>query len=484
MNTKSINYLKQTLIYASGNLIKNLFFFLLVPLFTFKFTPSEYAIYSIISIFISFLNVIYLLGMQESFYSYFHHKKTPEYRFSFITTVYIALILSASIFSILIYHYREILSVMILKSKDYANLFAIVGLILWFNSFFSITQSFLNIIEKSTSFVINKFISIASLFFFYGYGYISNSFTLANVFKWILYTAIITFVSSSYFVVKILYRLSLKAKSRKYFSFEIIKNSIVFGLPMVPGTLALLIMALSDRYLISILSEGGLNDAGIYAISYKIGLTVSFLTSLFSLVYLPYAMKIAKKRYAKSVYSRMYDYYLILGTIISVGVILFSSEIYRIFINQKYYGGMKIVFFGVLSSFLIGIFYLINIAFYNIKKSKYIALTIVFGAVLNIVLNIITIPKYGIYGAGFSSIFSYLVIVIIHFFNSKKYYDLGYKFSHFLYAILIVSIAAALNFILPETVFMAFLKFSIYMIVLYYILIKKRVIKNLIKWIS
>ncbi len=479
-----INYLKQTLIYAGGNLIRNLFYFLLIPLFTFKFVPAEYAVYSIITIFMSFMNLIYIMGMNESFYSYFHYKDTKEYHFTFITTTYLALFIFASVFSVLIYQFRYELSFLLLKTRKYGDIFSIVALILWFNSFYSITQSLLNIIEKSTSYIINKFVFIFVLFLFYAYGYFANKFTLVNLFRWQLYTSVITYISSSYFVLKILIRLYSKIEKAKIFSFPTIKSMIFFGLPMVPGSLSLLILALSDRYLISLLSPNGLHDAGIYAVSYKIGLTVSFLTSLYSLAYLPYAMKISKKRYAKTVYQRMFNTYLILGTMLSIAVILFAPEIFKLFINKSYHSGMKIVFFGTLSNYLIGIFYLINIAFYNIKKSKYIAVTVTFGAILNILLNIIFIPKYGMYGAGFASIFSYLIIVCLQYYIAKKRNDLGYKFIYIILSFVVILFTAFLNYVLPITYTVSIIKFVLFVYMVYYIGFRKRVFKNLLMWMK
>ena len=481
MFNKKKNYLKQTLIYAGGNLIKNIFFFVLIPIFTFKFAPSEYAIYSIAVVFMSFLNFIYLLGLNEALFSHFNHQQTSEYHFTFISSYFITLTFSATFFSLIIYHTRFFISKMLFKTPEYGFIFSIVALIMWFNTFFSITQSFLNIIEKSTSFIINKLIYFVSLVIFYSFGYFYNVFTLENVFKWLLYTTIIVFVSSFYFIFRILYKLYKNIEKPDFFSWEIIKDCISFGLPMVPGALSLLILSLSDRYLLGILSPNGLDDAGIYAISYKIGLIVSFLTSLFSLSYLPFAMKIAKKKYAKKIYQKFFNIYLVLGTLLSIGVILFSPEIYKIFINEAYFSGMKIVFFGTLSNFLIGIFYLINISFYNIKKSKYIAITVTIGALLNIVLNVISIPKYGMYGAGFSSIFSYLIIVIIHFFNAKKHNDLGYKFMYVIIAFFVVLFVSILNYIVPMNLTISIIKFVFYILLVYYIGFYKNLFPYILK---
>ena len=394
------DYIRHLLTYGSGKIVSSLVIFLLLPLFTFKFAPAEYAIYSIISIFITFMNLIYLMGIQESLFSYFYKEDSSSYHFTLMTSVYITLFFSSTIFSFLIYFLRFQLSEILFSTKDYAHYFSLIAVILWFNSFFAITQNFLNIIEKSSSYVKNSLTNVFVMIVLFGYGYITDQFNIENILNWLITISIISSLSSAFYMNEILKKLN----GNKYFSIKIIKSCISFGLPMIPGSISLLILSLSDRYLLSKLSPNGLYDTGIYAVSYKIGLIVSFVVSLFSLVYLPYAMRISQDKNARKVYQKFFNLYLILGSLISIFVILFSPEIFHIFLNKTYYKGIRYVFFGAVSNFLVGVFYLINIAFYNLKRSKTIALVIISGALLNILLNIISIPRYGIIGAGFSSI--------------------------------------------------------------------------------
>ena len=58
--------------------------------------------------------------------------------------------------------------------------------------------------------------------------------------------------------------------------------------------------------------------------------------------------------------------------------------------------------------------------FYNIKYTKVKSLIWVVSAIFNILLNIYLIPRYGIYGACFSSLTSYsLTLVLILYFSNK-----------------------------------------------------------------
>jgi len=56
-----------------------------------------------------------------------------------------------------------------------------------------------------------------------------------------------------------------------------------------------------------------------------------------------------------------------------------------------------------------------------------ITTTTIIAAILNIILNFILIPRYGILGAAISTASSYLVSTMLVYFFSQKYYPIDYK---------------------------------------------------------
>ena len=94
----------------------------------------------------------------------------------------------------------------------------------------------------------------------------------------------------------------------RIFSFRILKPVLKFGLIITPGTMAMLILRVIDRYMLTYLSKEGLHDVGIYATGYRIGMLMQILVTIVSLVFFPYAMRIADRPEAKKLYRRMsYD---------------------------------------------------------------------------------------------------------------------------------------------------------------------------------
>ena len=56
----------------------------------------------------------------------------------------------------------------------------------------------------------------------------------------------------------------------------------------------------------------------------------------------------------------------------------------------------------------------------GLKKDKLLMNVTLVGAVVNVLLNMVLIPKYGILGAAYSSIIGFGIIFFLKFFSSKK----------------------------------------------------------------
>ena len=95
---------------------------------------------------------------------------------------------------------------------------------------------------------------------------------------------------------------------------------------------------------------------------------------------------------------------------------LFGPEIITIFVAPEYKVA-KWIFPPVAASVFFTFIYLfyVNVEFYY-EKTQYVMFVSVLGAVLNIVLNLIFIKKFGYIAAGYTTVFSYIAFCIFHYF--------------------------------------------------------------------
>lgn len=102
--------------------------------------------------------------------------------------------------------------------------------------------------------------------------------------------------------------------------------------------------------------------------------------------------------------------FVLLGFFLS----LISAEIIKLFINKQYHSGIYIAPILVFSSIVLVLgSLLIYVLYYKKENTKFIGLATITGALINIVLCALLIPKYNILGAAVSLAFSNLVISVL-----------------------------------------------------------------------
>jgi O-antigen/teichoic acid export membrane protein len=422
--------------------------FLILPFLTYYLVPSQYAIYSLLMFFAALVSMFYQFGLQQSLMTLYHRQQSKTEKYKLVTTTYLTIFCIAIVGSLLLLLWRQPLLKLILdlpSIQSYDNLFIITVIFIVIDLFTAVTLILLNIRHDSKHFshlALTKNLVFLLLVII---GAVTQKLTLFYLFASLLVAALISAVQAGSYFSTILIELKDTTRQIKLFSIPILKEILRFGIYMLPATFAILILQTSDRYMLNLLSPNKLQDVGIYAAAYKIGMIMSLLTGIFDLVFFPYILKHAESDRVKIMLRRLFQLYNMIGGAIALLIILFSSEIFLI-LDPNYALGGKIVFFSVISMFLRGIFNLINLGFYILKRSKSIALGVILGAIANLLLNYFLIPEWGMFGAGFASILAYMFIVFFNYLAVQKAFPVEYNFWFLAVSLVILAAAAWVNY--------------------------------------
>jgi len=126
-----------------------------------------------------------------------------------------------------------------------------------------------------------------------------------------------------------------------------------------------------------------------------------FMTALFPLMSYYY---ISSKESLKIAYEKSFKYLFILGLPISVGITLLSKQIILAFYGQQF--NNSIIALQILSWDILLIFLYSCAAFLLVSMDKQNQMAIIAGctALINVVLNLVLIPKYSYIGAAIATI--------------------------------------------------------------------------------
>ncbi len=101
-------------------------------------------------------------------------------------------------------------------------------------------------------------------------------------------------------------------------------------------------------------------------------------------------------------------------------------------VGLDYQSGIKIVPFILLGYVFFGINQVLLPGFYFEKKTKYLAIITIITAIINVTLNYLFIPYFGIMGPGYAMIISYFILVILTYFTSQKLFKVYYEYKRIL----------------------------------------------------
>lgn len=189
------------------------------------------------------------------------------------------------------------------------------------------------------------------------------------------------------------------------------------SLPLVLHTVSLNILAQSDR--IFIVKLCGASDAGVYSLVYSYGVLISIITNAIAEGWLPW--------FHDSYFAQEFDAIsknvkpiVILGCYLALGCIALAPELVLLLGGERYMAGIKCVppvVLGVLCQYVYT--HYVNIEL-HLKKTKFVSMGTIFAAGLNMILNALFIPVFGFVAAAYTTLLSYICLLFIHCFITKK----------------------------------------------------------------
>jgi len=194
-------------------------------------------------------------------------------------------------------------------------------------------------------------------------------------------------------------------------SAALVRAMLVYGLPLMILESLALVLRLSDRYLIEALL--GVNELGMYSASYN-------LTAYLDIIVLAGLVQAVKPMYmhlwesdsreaTQAFLAKGLHVFLVLGMPVVVLFSLASPHLLNFLASPKYAPGTVIIPFVAFSFLLDGSVHFLAAGLYIRKNTKALMFWGVTATAINLVLNMLLIPVYGIVGAAAVTIASYAV---------------------------------------------------------------------------
>ncbi|NQV38228.1 MAG: oligosaccharide flippase family protein [Candidatus Marinimicrobia bacterium] len=445
---------KQSLIYGFGHIISRIITFLLLPLYTNIFTPTEYGVISLAYAFIGFALMLYRYGTDTALMKFY--SQTENDKSTYFTTILIMQILSGIAFSGFLILFSNYLSPILLGTHDSLILILIAGILL-FDTLWTLAAIVLRSEEKPFSFVGLNLINVVGTL-------VLNIFfvlTLKYGIRGVLFSNLIV----SFFLVLILAPFFFKRFSFSTISTEILKKVFWFALPFLPAGIFTMVLELSNRYFLKWLTDTA--TVGIYSAGYKLGMFGLLMVMGFNMGWTPYFLKQRDNPDAKPLFARVAKYFLGLQGFVSIVLILWIDTIIRSslfgisFFGPGFWSSTQIMPLILLGYMFFAIYVLQHPAIYHTDNTKWVAMFRGVSALVAIILNLVLIPYWGIMGSAWASVIAYASMALSIYLKTRKIYPIPYSLIGVIFPFLCVIVVM----VIPASLLVKLLIPFIYLVV-------------------
>lgn len=409
--SKASSLAKNTAILALGKLSSQLIGFLLLPLYTYYLSPTEYGFTDLIVVYVSLLVPALTLQMEVASFRYLVDARKDEAERTRVISniIYMAIFLSLPWFIG----------------------FAIFGVVTNFQYTWSvlltgITMLCANLVMQMTRGLgNNKQYAVASM--------LIGLTTLASAFVLIVYMGLrvegMLLSVAAANTVAVLY-LVAQMKLHKYVKLgfrdtQLQRDVLGYSIPLVPNGIAWWVINASDRTIISAMISTAAN--GVYAVATKYSAILSSLFGIFSMSWTESASLHIDAPDRDKFFSRVANTAVRMFGALGLGLIATVPFVFPYMVDVEFkeaYLYIPVMVIGVFFNVIVGIYSAIYVAK---RLTKQVMNTSLAAAGINIVLTIGLIPFFGLYAAAGATAIAFLAMAIFRHYDVRKYVQIKYE---------------------------------------------------------
>lgn len=406
---------KNTLIYGIGTMLTRFIHLLLLPVFTRYLTPEDYGVIAILALLGFVAQPLFSLGFNASIGPCYFEGNNIRRKASAVWTAFAILLISSLLLTAVAWLFPSELSWIAFQAYDYSWF---VSLYLFGVAFNIISVPFtlrLQFEQRATLFVV---LTLISTFVTIGFSVYMVVFLRWGV-EGVVWGRLIG-QAVNFFLFMICSSLNMKFK----IDLKIARELLRMGLPLVPSFAFLFILQQSNKYILQWFR--GLDEVGIYSIGFNLGMVMNVLVGAFTTAWYPYFMSFMEKQdEAGKLFGTITTYYVLGCGSICILFFIAAKPVVMLMTQPAFYNAYIVIGFSALAAFFVGLFNLFLPGVYFSKELKYVSLMQGIAAVVSILMNLILIPPFGIFGAAIALAAGYAVMAIMQHLwnlNRREYY--------------------------------------------------------------
>jgi len=220
---------------------------------------------------------------------------------------------------------------------------------------------------------------------------------------------------------------------RPVFSVAVLREALAFGVPRMPHAGAQQVMAVGDRFILTRFVS--LDNVGVYGVSVSFGLAQKLFLSAFQSAWAPFIFATAKEPDAARVFRGVTTYAVAVLALLTAGLSAIGGDAVAAMTHgrllapddPRWIEVRSIVAWTAVGVFLQGVYLLTSTGLNITKQTRYYPIATITAAAVNIGLNFVLIPAWGIVGAAWANVAGYAVQAWLGYHFSQRFYPVAYE---------------------------------------------------------
>ena len=200
-----------------------------------------------------------------------------------------------------------------------------------------------------------------------------------------------------------------------------LRAALTFSLPLVPHLLAHWVLGMSDRFLIERHYRGeadpdglspGLRAVGIYGTAYVFIGTVNMVAVAVNRAWVPLFTRAFGEESERPFVARSITYFVLAIVAMSVVMVVLSPSLIRWLYHEKYMEAATLAPILAFGGVFQGLYYIYVAGLFYYKRNHLVPIVTLVSGTVNVVLNLLWLPLYGLAGAAWATVIGYAVLAL------------------------------------------------------------------------
>jgi len=463
----------ETVLYGLGSILPRAINFLLVKWHTSAFAPEAYGVVTSLYAYATFINVIYMFGMETAYFR-FATKPGADEKKIFNLAQSSVLTISLSISVLLIIFYKQVAHALDLSQHPEYVLWFIA--IMFVDALVAIPFARLRIQKKALLYAAGKLINIGIVvvptWYFLKVAY-EPSIDVGFIF-------LINLVANLFYI---LFFARTLLSWRPAYDPTISPHMFSYAYPIMITGLAGMTNETFSRitlgwWLPKDFYPGKTSEyaLGIFGAAYKFAVLMNLVVQAFKYAAEPFFFSNASDKNSPALFARINHYFVIACCVLLLGVSINMDVVKHIFLGDpQYWEGLDIVPVLLLAYLFLGVYYNLSVWFKLTDKTYFGTVLALGGAIITIGGNYLLIPIAGYLGSSWVTLICYFVMTVVSYLIGQRYYPIPYRVRQdMLYIIFTMGLVyavtegiridnAVVSFVVHQVVLLAYL-FVIYLL--------------------